>query len=85
MRFDSFFGLSHLRSWASNRSAPAAFNYTSSQITWHNVTDSAVQLLYDLNWTATNNDAIIDLEVTVPADETAGAKNSTLIVEVGTI
>jgi len=56
-----------------------SFNASESVVTFTNIPISAVQAVGYLNYTLTNNSVEIDINITVPAGEPAGTKNSTLV------
>ena len=55
-----------------------SFNWTASQTTWTNITSIQIQnksAVCYLNYLDTNDEAEIDIKVTVPSSEPAGIKN----------
>ncbi|MBI4154099.1 LamG domain-containing protein, partial [Candidatus Woesearchaeota archaeon] len=71
------FPSSNYRYKARNMSTMKAFN-SSSTFDWTNVPEVNQTPIKGFNYTSTNNDGIIDIEVTVPTDEPAGSKTSVL-------
>jgi hypothetical protein len=58
-----------------------SFNWTASQTGWFNVTSYSIGIINYLNFSDTTDSAEIELYVSVPTDETAGTKTSTLVIE----
>ncbi len=60
---------------------PNSFNYGASTTSWANVpgTTADEDVIAELNWSDSSDSAEIDLSIAVPADESLGAKNETLV------
>ncbi|MBW2971041.1 hypothetical protein KY320_02675, partial [Candidatus Woesearchaeota archaeon] len=65
---------------ADNRTEPGSFNFAASNTTWLNMTDYNVTFIIDLNYNSTNDEAEIDLNLTVPVDEPPGNKSSQIVI-----
>ena len=60
-----------------------SFNSTNSTLSFTNFTNSSsAKDVFDLNWTDSNDDARIDVQVVVPTDEPGGIRNTTCTVAV---
>jgi len=57
-----------------------SFNFTESQTTWEQVSELNVTSIAALNYNTGNNRSEIDLNVTVPGDETPGSKSSVIVL-----
>jgi len=66
---------------ADNSSEANAFNWTGSTQDWLNVSSFALPVIKQLNFSDATDIAEIELYVTVPTDEPAGTKISTLVIE----
>jgi hypothetical protein len=66
---------------ADNSSEANAFNWTGSTQDWLNVSSFALPVIKQLNFSDATDIAEIELYVTVPTDEPAGTKTSTLVIE----
>ena len=58
-----------------------SFNATESIVDFTNIPASALKAIADMDYNLTNNTVEVDINVTVPAAEPPGTKNSTLIFE----
>ena len=72
---------SYFRFKADNRTEPGSFDYANSQTSWRNMTSYNISLIKLLNYSDSKDEAEVDLEITVPADEPTGLKNSTIIIQ----
>tara|TARA_Y100000310_G_scaffold241784_1_gene245867 strand:+ start:29111 stop:30070 length:960 start_codon:yes stop_codon:yes gene_type:complete len=66
---------------AGNSTEINAFNWTGSATDWLNVTSYSIGAIKQLNFSDSSDLAEIELYVSVPTDETAGTKTSTLVIE----
>jgi hypothetical protein len=57
-----------------------AGSYESATTTWTNMTDQNQTLIFEFNYSDTNDNAYIHYNITVPPGETSGTKSSTVIV-----
>ncbi|MGM5481784.1 MAG: hypothetical protein ACQESE_05245, partial [Nanobdellota archaeon] len=71
-------GTEYMRIKARETSETGSFNTTGSLMDWFNLTTESQNVIDNFNYSDSNDESYIDLEVTVPGDEPPGSKQSTL-------
>ncbi|MFP4119065.1 MAG: LamG domain-containing protein [Candidatus Woesearchaeota archaeon] len=71
-------GSEYMRIKARETTETGSFNTSGSLMSWFNLTTETQNVINDLNYSDSSDEAYIDLEVTVPGDEPPGTKESGL-------
>jgi len=65
---------------ADNATEPNSFNWSASQTTYANVDESAQNYIFELNYSDAADEAELEINLTIPQNETPGTKQSTIIL-----